>query len=165
MRVKQHVWFIIYSTVQTPDEITAVLGVEPDEAVAMGSRFTGGGAIEPHIKRPARKPVPPSHRVRFATASRLAPQWTESVPSLEPGLTEQIVEMVDRLEPAVDRIQAVVARGAWTRLHIGRHFNPDATEADTRFSIAPRELGFLQAVGAVIEVDEYDYSSEPEPSF
>ncbi len=155
MRVSQYVYFAVASTRLPATEITARLGVEPDDALVRGSRL-------------AEPPRPAAHKWRVVCR--------------EPGLTvdEQLGRVVDRLEEHAGRIGALVAelqelddRPSISTLQVVRIFDhPDGEEEEVPPSVDgltklagqhqllgwhldARTLDFLRATRAELDVDEY----------
>ncbi|GAA2775969.1 MULTISPECIES: DUF4279 domain-containing protein [Kitasatospora] len=158
MFISQYVYFGLSSLTMPAAEMTAVLGIEPDEIKVRGSRFT-----EPKV-------VPVLHRWKIVCR--------------EPGLRvdEQVARVVARLEPHVDAIAALAQRldaedrqGPSAVLEVVRKFNDE--DGQDRLASAPPEiigghdllgwhlerevLAFLHATGAALDVDEYDYTPDP----
>lgn len=157
MRIKQRVYFRIWSQTTPASEVTARLGIEPDDFRVRGSQFEA-------------RPVPKGH------------QW--SVNCDEPGLKvdDQIAKVVERLEPAAGKIAELVAELAgddppgFAVLQVVRYFDDDGDEKDSDHEIRlfdgtvlqslsgqhhllgwhldSRTIAFLQAVGAELDVDE-----------
>ncbi|THA81657.1 DUF4279 domain-containing protein [Streptomyces sp. A0592] len=156
MPIDQYVYFALSSKHMSAEEMTAVLGLEPDETLVRGSRR----AAEP--TRPA------------------CHSW--KVVCREPGLAvdEQIDHVLDRLRPHTDRIAALARQldeeqgeDGSAVLEVVRYFRAsdadtaDATDDtdDTDATHSPNLFGwalerdvmeFLIATGAVLDVDEYD---------
>ncbi|MFI1522619.1 DUF4279 domain-containing protein [Kitasatospora cineracea] len=153
MLIRQYAYFGLSSLTMSAAEMTAVLGIEPDEITVRGSRSTG------------RRVLPVLHR------------W--KVVCREPGLgvDEQVARVVARLAPHADAIAALTRRldaedgeGPSAVLEVVRVFN-DEDEQD-RLAGTPPELvegpgllgwhlgrdvlAFLHATGAALDVDEYD---------
>lgn len=138
----------LFSQHVSADEMTSQLGITPDEVSVRGSGFT-----EP-------KTIPISHR------------W--KVVCREPDLRvdEQIARILERLQPHTARIAEIVGRlaadGGGAVLQVVRYFNdtdhdespglPDAPGAPDLFGwhLERDVLDFLAAVGAELDVDEYD---------
>lgn len=155
MLLRQYVYFALSSEHITAREMTAVLGIEPDETSVRGSRRTAPVAL------------PACHRWKISCR--------------EPGLRvdEQIANILGRLQPHTERIAALVARLATevgpgaAVLQVVRYFNDspgEAGEADQAIDQPPKPLSwhldhdvlsFLSATGATIDVDEYDMTPEP----
>ncbi|MEU5529419.1 DUF4279 domain-containing protein [Micromonospora chersina] len=157
MLISQYAYFKLASAHVSAAEITARLGIEPDEIRVRGDRL-------------AQPPRPAAH------------MW--QVVCRKPGLTvdEQIEQIVDRLYPHAERIGALAAEldrvdgepGAST-LQVVRVFeHPDGEEEDLTspaegFEKLPgqhqllgwhldgRTLEFLRLTGAELDVDEYAY--------
>ncbi|MER7443292.1 DUF4279 domain-containing protein [Micromonospora avicenniae] len=157
MIISQYVYFALSSNRVSAAEITARLGIEPDEIVVRGSRLAS----------PAR---PANHR--WKTTCR------------KPGMTvdEQINRIVDRLFDHADRIGELAVElddiggepGA-SMLQVVRVFeHPDGEEEDLTspvegleklagqhqllgWHIDARILEFLRLTRAELDVDEYAY--------
>ncbi|MEU1196819.1 DUF4279 domain-containing protein [Streptomyces sp. NPDC005813] len=152
MPLHQYVYFALTSNSTTAQEITAWLGIEPDETTVRGSRRTGPPTL------------PASHRWKIVCR--------------DPGLRvdEQIARILDRLRPHTDRIAEVAARlsaeeeeGGAAVLEVVRYFNDDdapqvaaASDQSDLFGwhLDHDVLGFLAATGAALDIDEYDMTSE-----
>lgn len=151
MPLRQYVYFALFSQRTSAAEMTALLGVEPDEVSVRGSRFT----------KPVVRPV--SHCWKIVCR--------------EPGLRvdEQITRVLDMLRPHTDRIAELAGRlaaGEQERggavLEVVRYFNesdekqrpvrPGAPEGPNLFGwhLDRDMLDFLTATGAVLDIDEYD---------
>jgi hypothetical protein len=154
VRISQYVYFALRSERTTAHEMTAQLGLEPDEIGVRGSRR-------------ADPPRPVCH--------------TWKVVCRERGLTvdEQIGRVLNRLEPHADRIAALVTAidaaepGITAILQVVRSFNGDDGEEEDPgptdgglvklpgqhqllgWHVDRRVLTFLQRVGAELDVDEY----------
>lgn len=155
VRVSQYVYFAVASTRLPAAELTARLGIEPDEVLVRASRL-------------AEPPRPAAH------------QWR--VVCREPGLTvdEQLGRVVDRLYQHAARIGALVAElrelDDWpsvATLQVVRIFDHPGGEEEAvpppaggRTKLAgqhqllgwhldTRTLDFLRVTGAELDVDEY----------
>ena len=157
MIVSQYVYFALSSERVSAAEITARLGIEPDEIAVRGSRV-------------ASPPRPGSHRWKVACR--------------KPGLTvdEQIDRIVDRLFDHAERIgelatelDAIDGEPGASVLQVVRVFeHPDGEEEDLTgpvegleklpgqhqllgWHIDARVLEFLRLTRAELDVDEYAY--------
>ncbi|MFF4424667.1 DUF4279 domain-containing protein [Streptomyces sp. NPDC001549] len=150
MPLDQYVYFALSSERTSAQEMTARLGMEPDETTVRASR----------IIRPA---IPVCH------------SW--KIVCREPGLRvdEQVAHVLDRLRPHTDRIAELARQlsqepepGHAAVLEIVRYFR-DADEPGKAGQADPTgkpglfgwhldrdALDFLAATGAVLDVDEYD---------
>lgn len=154
VRIRQYVYFALHSERTPAHVLTAGIGVEPDEIAVRGSRH-------------AEPPRPVRHAWKVVCRER--------------GRTidEQVERLLDRLEPYVDRIAALVERidetepGVTATLQIVRSFDdedgeeeePGPTSGDLTllpgqhqllgWHLDRRALTFLHRVGAEIDVDEY----------
>ncbi|MEW2330033.1 DUF4279 domain-containing protein [Micromonospora chersina] len=157
MLISQYAYFKLASVRVTAAEITARLGIDPDEVSVRGSRL-------------AQPPRPATH------------MW--QIVCREPGLTvdEQIKHIVDRLSPHAERIGALAAEldridgepGA-SVLQVVRVFeHPDGEQEDLTSPVEDFEklpgqhqllgwhldsqtLEFLRLTRAELDVDEYAY--------
>ncbi|WP_327249264.1 DUF4279 domain-containing protein [Streptomyces sp. NBC_01320] len=134
----------MYSRHISADDMTAQLGVTPDEVAVRGSRFT-----EPAV-------VPVDH------------SWMVVCRQQGLRVDEQVTRILDRLHPHTDRICDLTGRlartGGGAVLHIVRYFNdtdqaqPGAADAPNLFGwhLDRKILDFLSATGAELDIDEYD---------
>ncbi|MFI1973709.1 DUF4279 domain-containing protein [Streptomyces wedmorensis] len=151
MPLDQYVYFALSSARTTAQEMTAALGVQPDETKVRGSR----------IAQPA---IPGCHAWKIVCR--------------EPGLRvdEQIGLLLDRLRPHTDRIASLARRledeepgsGRAATLQVVRYFRgadepsqggpmpADATPNLFGWHLGQEVLDFLAATGAALDVDEYD---------
>ena len=151
--VHQYVYFALSSNDTSAAEMTAVLGIEPDEISVRGSRTT-----EPVS-------IPACHR------------W--KVVCREPGLRvdEQVAAVLARLAPHTEEIAALArrldaedAQSPSAALEVVHMFGFGADQqaprdVDDDSSESPKLLGwhldrtvldFLHATGAALDVDEYE---------
>ncbi|GAB3834693.1 DUF4279 domain-containing protein [Dactylosporangium cerinum] len=153
MPVNQYAYFALSSRSTSAAEMATILGLEPDETTVRGSRIA-----EPNA-------VPVLHRWKIVCR--------------EPGLCvdEQIARVLARLAPHTAAIAALATRldneepGPAAVLEVVRYFNDREAEQHRRSDAtadAPNLFGwhldrevldFLQATGAVLDVDEYDLTS------
>ncbi|MEU1620500.1 DUF4279 domain-containing protein [Streptomyces sp. NPDC005722] len=150
MPVRQHVYFALYSRHTPAHEITERLGVSPDKVSVRGSRRAG----------PTVLPVDHSWKVACADP--------------DVCVDEQIARVLDRLRPHTAGIAALAARlaaeGGGAVLQVVRCFEdadrtpPGAPDGPNLFGwhLDREVLDFLAAVGAEIDVDEYDMTSGPD---
>ncbi|MCC8482691.1 DUF4279 domain-containing protein [Streptomyces globisporus] len=153
MPLHQYVYFALSSRGITAQEITDLLGIEPDETRVINPRRLPADAAKPFRQ-----------------------DW--KVVCREPGLCvdEQIARVLGRLRPQTDRIAELVKHfnsaedegepGLEARLEVVRYFNdeqqetgqPQEGEKHNLFGWAlDREaIEFLAATGAYVDVDEYD---------
>lgn len=150
MPLDQYVYFALSSERTTAQEMTGLLGIQPDETKVRGSR----------IVQPA---IPVCHR------------W--KVVCREPGLRvdEQIAHVLDRLRPHTDRIASLARRlgeepgaGRAATLQVVRYFrkaDEPSKDSQLRAEEEPNLFGwhldqevldFLAATGALLDIDEYD---------
>ncbi|MFI1067919.1 DUF4279 domain-containing protein [Streptomyces spororaveus] len=146
MSLTQYVYFAISSVGTTADEITQLLGVEPDEVTVRGSLTTS-----PRI-------IPFCHC------------W--KVFCREPGLRvdEQLDMVIGRLRPHMEAITNLTTRLATEEgpggaiLQVERYFNwhdeqPSGSPDDTNlfgWHLDRAVVDFLAATGAELDVGEYD---------
>ena len=152
MRIRQYVYFSVYSKTATADEIASYLGLDPDRILVRGSRSTD-------------PPRPPEH------------SWELQCDS--PGLTidGQAASVLDRLRGVEDRLVTIRAdllgEGGGCSLQLVRYFNDDEGEEeelsppDARLQqlagqhqllgwhLDADSLNFLSRIGAEIDADEY----------
>ncbi|MCR3751622.1 GNAT family N-acetyltransferase [Lentzea californiensis] len=70
---------------------------------------------------------------------------------------EQVQHLVDRLKPVRDELVALTADpGVTASLVVVRHFRDSAGREGAGWSLPAEAVEFLAAVGATVEVDEYD---------
>ncbi|WP_406290135.1 DUF4279 domain-containing protein [Embleya sp. NBC_00896] len=157
MPLHQYVYFALRSERTSAHEMTAALGIEPDETTVRGSR----------IAEPA---IPVCHGWKIVCR--------------EPGLRvdEQVAHVLDRLRPHTERIAALTREpdregesGSSAVLQIVRYFNAVESAVETdRPSTSERPnlfgwhldrdvLDFLAATGADLDVDEYDMTPNDAP--
>ncbi|MFI6867210.1 DUF4279 domain-containing protein [Nocardia sp. NPDC050406] len=144
MPVSQYAYFALMSEHTSAETIAAEVDLAPDEVWVRGSRRT-----EPRV-------VPRIHAWKLVC--------------LDSGLRvdEQIERIVDRLRPRTERIatcaRRLEAEGGWATLNVVRSFgDPDdraPTDAPNLFGwhLNREVMEFLLAVGAELDVDEYDLS-------
>ncbi|MFI6451963.1 DUF4279 domain-containing protein [Streptosporangium amethystogenes] len=152
MRVRQYVYFALFSRRTSAEEMARWLDIEPDETMVRGSRRT--------------EPVRP-----------ISHSW--KIVCREPDLRvdEQISRVLDRLRPHADRIAELAERlraddeeHGGAVLQVVRYLNdheesPSSDAMDPESPQEPNPLGwhldrdvldFLTATGAALDVDEYD---------
>ncbi|GAA1616126.1 DUF4279 domain-containing protein [Catellatospora bangladeshensis] len=151
MRLRQYAYFALKSEAVSASEMTAWLGIEPDEVGVRGSRQT-----DPFVR-------PVCH------------VW--KIVCREPNLTvdEQIEHILDRLLPAADRIGGLAAepgrdheRTISSVLQVVRYFGDEDEDSTTTLEqespeqrnlfgwhVDARVLDFLRRTHAELDVDEY----------
>ncbi|MGW2207057.1 DUF4279 domain-containing protein [Streptomyces sp. NPDC001774] len=150
MPLDQYVYFALSSEHTSAQEMTALLGIQPDETKVRGSR----------IVQPA---IPVCHRWMLVCRA--------------PGLRvdEEIAHVLDRLRPHTDRIADLARRldeepgaGTAAKLQVVRYFREaDEPSKDSHlrteekpnlfgWSLDQEVLDFLAATGAFLDIDEYD---------
>lgn len=152
MKLSQSVYFALSSETVTAAEITARLGVEPDEILVRGSRD-------------AVRVVPRVH------------EWSVLARHTHKPVDEQVTEVVDRLAALADRIGSMVGEiPVRARLQVVRNFDDPSGDEDegTPAGLAARGLeklegqhhllgwhldrgvlSFLEKTRAELDVDEY----------
>ncbi|MFJ4185153.1 DUF4279 domain-containing protein [Kitasatospora sp. NPDC089509] len=147
MALNQYVYFVLSSECTAADEITALLGIEPDETAVRGSRSTSPVVL------------PRCHRWKIVCNER--------------GLRvdDQIACVIERLRPHTAAIARLTGRpdsdeSPWTPvLQVVRYFNDDFEEEPAPASdeinlfgwhLDRDVLDFLLATGAEVDIDEYD---------
>ncbi|GAA3008511.1 DUF4279 domain-containing protein [Streptosporangium longisporum] len=155
MRISQHAYFALRSTTMTPAQITARIGLEPDEVTLRGSRSAD-----------------PPRPIAYA--------W--KIVCREPALTvdEMITRLLDRAEPFSHTIALLVQEldqedddcGSSAVLQVVRHLDDEDGEEEDLTSppgfekitgqhqllgwhLDRRVLAFLTTTGAELDVDEY----------
>ncbi|MFB6890336.1 DUF4279 domain-containing protein [Kitasatospora sp. NPDC056327] len=151
MPLRQYVYFALFSPHVPAEEMTSRLGIAPDQVSVRGSRFT-----EPKV-------IPVSH------------SWQVVCRDPDLCVDEQIARVLDRLRPHTARIAELAGRLATDDgravLQVVRHFNDSDDESpghpDARnlfgWHLGRDVLDFLAAVGADLDVDEYDMTPSDEP--
>jgi hypothetical protein len=146
--LRQYTYFALFSERTSAQEMTSQLGVSPDEVSVRGSRFT-----EPAV-------IPVSH------------VWKIVCREQDLRVDEQVARVVDRLRPHTGRVVELAARlaadGGGAVLQVVRYFNDtgenrlDASGTANLFGwhLDRDVLAFLTAVGAELDVDEYDLASD-----
>ncbi|MFD6654447.1 DUF4279 domain-containing protein [Streptomyces parvus] len=152
MPLHQYVYFALSSRRITAQEITDLLGIEPDET---------------RVVNPRRLPADP--------AKPFCQVW--QVVCREPGLhvDEQIARVLSRLRPITDRIAELMKQfntaedegepGLEARLEVVRYFNDEQQERGEHnlfgWALDREAIVFLAATGAYLDVDEYDMTPGP----
>jgi hypothetical protein len=149
MRIKQYAYLGLTSEVLTPPEITARVGMEPDEERPKASR----------------RRLPPVPRVHL---------WKVRAAVAEPSRIDVLLEaLVDRLDGHAEAIGRLVANGeARATIHVVRYLDADDGEAEVHadadglvtlagqhqllgFHLGARVLDFARRAGAHLDFDEY----------
>ncbi|MEV0062733.1 DUF4279 domain-containing protein [Nocardia sp. NPDC050718] len=147
IKIRQYSYFALYSETMTAVDLTAHLGVEPDETRVFRSKS-------------AENRIPRSHSWQITRHS------TESI-------DEQIEHLIDRLTPHRPQLLSLLDRpDVEARMQVVRHYDdPDGVHGapgGTAFADVhkwPRPLGwhlttavleFLVATRAELDVDEYN---------
>ena len=152
MRIRQYVYFSVYSETATAEEIASYLGLDPDRMAVRGSRSTD-------------PPRPPEHRWELVC----------ELPGLQ--IDEQVASVLGRLRRVEHRLVTIGAEllgeGGGCVLGVVRSFNDDEGEEE---ELSPPDaplqklagqhqllgwhldadtLTFLSRIGAEIDADEY----------
>ncbi len=154
MRMNQYVYFSLHSETVSAEEITAHLGLGPDEVMSRGSRRAD--------------PVRP-----------VAHAW--KVVCRTPGLDLEglIIPLLDRVAPVASRVRELVDTGTvFATLQIVRYFNDENGHAEESvtfdedghswekmpgqhqmlgWALEPETLELLVSMKATIDVDEYGW--------
>jgi hypothetical protein len=138
----QYVYFAISSVGTTADEITQLLGVEPDEVTVRGSLSTS-----PHI-------IPFCHVWKVVCREAGLPvdeQIDQVIGRLRPHM-EALTDLTTRLGPE----SAILQVNRWFNLHDEQP--PGSPEDTNLLGWHPDRavLDFLAATGADLDVGEYD---------
>jgi Domain of unknown function (DUF4279) len=158
VRLRQYVYFSLWSDSITPDELTARIGIEPDCIHVRGSRFPGPN------------PVPRHH------------MWEVRCDEHNMKMDAQIESVLGRIAPAQEAIREVITEhdDVSGRLKAGRFFGDEKGDApivtrradgeivDTGsifgWGMSVEALGFLAHVGAYLDIDEYDMLDDEDDS-
>ncbi|MEV0294853.1 DUF4279 domain-containing protein [Nocardia sp. NPDC050710] len=146
VKISQYCYFSVRSTSLSAAEMTARLGMQPDEVLVMGSRSP-------------ERVLPRFHAWKIVCRS-------------DESVDDQIRHLVDRLEPIRAELVSLSADDVSSVMQVVRHFgDPNGVEAvpeGTAWDRAqdwPRPLGwhlslpvldFLLATRTELDVDEYD---------
>jgi Domain of unknown function (DUF4279) len=146
LRIKQYVHFDVFSKQMTAEEMTARIGLEPDQVYVLGAR------------RQHHRLVPVNHIWSVTCA-----HGGEHV-----GVGEQIAALVSRLTPVEGALAALVSQlrdregsDAGCQLSVARWF--DARDGDSDggqhrllgWHVDEDVIGFLASTKASVDVDEY----------
>ncbi|MFI9724633.1 DUF4279 domain-containing protein [Streptomyces sp. NPDC052396] len=150
MPVRQYAYFALTSPHTSANEMASLLNITPDEVTVRDSRST-----EPVV-------VPVTHR------------WKVYCREPDLGVDEQIAHILNKLRPHTDLIPKLAGRltaeGGGAVLQIVRYFNgierdqlpdrPGDSDSPNLFGwhLDRHVLEFISAVGAELDVDEYDLS-------
>ncbi len=131
-KVQQYCYFWIASDIVTADEITALLGIQPDRRAVRGSRQT-----EPRV-------VPVEH------------SW-ELVCERHGRIDEQITDVLSRIEPVASHVRTLTSRGdVGAGLMMVRYFDdPEGEYGAMGWCLSLEQVALLAAMGANIQADEY----------
>jgi ketosteroid isomerase-like protein len=132
MKVHQYCYFALKSETMSAADITARLGMDPDEVVVLGSKS-------------AERRVPRSH------SWKIVHRGTKRV-------DDQIEHVISRLAPVRPGIRTLVDEGASAVLQVVRYFHHRDGGEEFGWHLSPAVLAFLAEVTAALDVDEYDLS-------
>jgi hypothetical protein len=133
MKTYQYVYLGIRSDTLSPDEITAILEVEPDE-----TKIKASGRSAP--------PIPRVHH------------WNLVCRDPDAHIDEQVAKVVARLRPHAEAIRRLSQREDLdVTLQLVRYFNDneDGQEDIHGWHLDSDTLAFLVFIGATIDADEY----------
>ncbi|MBB5853841.1 DUF4279 domain-containing protein [Amycolatopsis umgeniensis] len=132
MKVHQYCYFALKSETVSAGEITARLGMEPDEALVLGSR---------------------------SVEHRLPRMHTWKVTHRGPGpVDDQIESVIGRLAPVRPGIRRLVDEGVSAVLQVVRYFHHRDGGEEFGWHLSPAVIAFLTEAAAALDVDEYDLS-------
>ncbi|WP_181775315.1 DUF4279 domain-containing protein [Amycolatopsis pittospori] len=132
MKVHQYCYFALKSETVSAGEITARLGMEPDEVMVLGSRI-------------------PERRVPRMHAWKIVQRGVDSV-------DDQIERVIGRLAPVRPAIRTLVDEGVSAVLQVVRYFHHRDGGEEFGWHLSPAVLAFLAEAAAALDVDEYDLS-------
>ncbi|MEV6909518.1 DUF4279 domain-containing protein [Amycolatopsis sp. NPDC051071] len=132
MKVHQYCSFALKSETVSAAEVTARLGMRPDEVMVLGSKF-------------------PEHRVPRIHTWKIVQRGTDSV-------DDQIERVIGRLAPVRPGIRALVDEGVSAVLQVVRYFHHRDGGEKFGWYLSPAVLAFLTEAAAALDVDEYDLS-------
>lgn len=132
MKVHQYCYFALKSEAVSAAEITARLGMRPDEVMVLGSKS-------------------PEHRVPRMHSWEIVHRGADPV-------DDQIERLIGRLAPVRPGIRALVDEGATAVLQVVRYFHHRDGGEEFGWHLSPAVLAFLTEAAAALDVDEYDLS-------
>ncbi len=132
MKVHQYCCFALKSETVSAAEVTARLGMRPDEVTVLGSKY-------------------PEHRVPRTHAWKIVQHGTDSV-------DDQIECVIGRLAPVRPGIRALADEGVSAVLQVVRYFHHRDGGEEFGWYLSPAVLAFLTEAAAALDVDEYDLS-------
>ncbi|OXM50968.1 DUF4279 domain-containing protein [Amycolatopsis alba] len=132
MKVHQYCYFALKSATVSAGEITARLGMAPDEAQVLGSRSA-------------------EHRLPRMHA------WKVTHCGQGP-IDDQIEGLIGRLAPVRPGIRTLVDEGASAVLQVVRYFHHRDGGEEFGWQLSPAVIAFLAEAAAALDVDEYDLS-------
>lgn len=137
-RVRQYCYFWIASQTVTADQITAVVGIEPDRVTVRGSKST------------APRVVPVEH------------SWALVCDRHGP-IADQVTAVLNRIERSAHAVRELVdGHQAWAGLTMVRYFgDADGGYEAMGWSLTTEQVALLAAMGACIQSDEYLDNAKP----
>ncbi len=132
MKVHQFCYFALKSETMSAADISARLGMPPDEVVVLGSQSA-------------------EHRVPRSHAWKVVHRGANRV-------DDQIEHVIGRLAPVRPGIRALVDEGATAVLQVVRYYHHRDGGEEFGWHITPAVLAFLADAAAALDVDEYDLS-------
>jgi hypothetical protein len=133
MRVRTRVCFAVRSTVLTPEDLQARIGMSPSSVT----------------RKAARDVAPPRPAVN---AWKIDSPLSPSAP-----LWQHMEALRELIAPASGKISAICQGEPAACLQIIREFFPADDEADLGFWLDEPWLAIIRQTSAVVDVDEYDY--------
>jgi ribosomal protein S18 acetylase RimI-like enzyme len=131
MRVEQYSYFALWSETVPAADISVRIGLEPDEMLVRGSKSAERG-------------IPRAH------AWKIVERGHDRV-------DEQIRHIIERLKPIRDELVRLAADPEIAAgLTVVRYFRDSHDDADVGWWVTAESVAFLAAVGASLDVDEYD---------
>src|SRR5687768_1486073 len=132
MKVHQYCYFALKSETMSAADISARLGMDPDEVVVLGSKSA-------------------EHRVPRAHSWKIVHRGANPV-------DDQIEHVIGRLARVRPGIRTLVDEGASAVLQVVRYFHHRDGGEEFGWHLSPAVLAFLTEAAAALDVDEYDLS-------
>ncbi|WP_414943427.1 DUF4279 domain-containing protein [Amycolatopsis sp. cmx-11-32] len=132
MKVHQYCYFALKSETVSAAEITARLGMQPDEVLVLGSRSA-------------------EHRLPRMHAWKVTHRGSEPV-------DDQIESVIGRLAPVRPGIRALADEGVTAVLQVVRYFHHRDGGEEFGWYLSPAVIAFLTEAAAALDADEYDLS-------
>lgn len=144
--VRQYAEFSVQSTVVTSAEMAEALGMEPDSVLVRGSR---------QVAPP--RPVWHIWTVRAQDGGDLGQQVEGLVGRLRP-VEAALHSLVHRITSDPEDYGLAADQRGGATLSLVRYFHDEDGQAEQLgWHVSPAVLGFLNALDASIDVDEYDH--------